>query len=84
MSDGTLLSNFVHHKKHYLGYMTISNISSKICQMPGMHSVLMATPLPITIMNHNIPQQWLAEQQYTNRDVLREVHGHVLQPLTIK
>jgi len=84
MSDGTHLSNFAGDKKEWPVYMTIGNLSSKICQMPSTHSVIMVTLLPIPIKNHNIPQKRLDEQRQTNWDVPNEVLRQVLQPLTFK
>jgi len=66
MSDGTHLLNFAGHKKEWPVYMTIGNPSSKIRQMPSTHSVVMVAPLPIPIMNRNIPQKRLVEQRRTN------------------
>jgi len=84
MSDGTHLSNFAGDKKEWPVYMTIGNLSSKICQMPSTHTVVMVALLPIPIKNHNIPQKRLDEQRQTNREVLNEVLRQVLQPLTLK
>jgi len=52
--------------------------------MPSMHSVVMVTLLPIPIKNRNITQKLLDEQRQTNQEVLNEVLGWVLQPLTSK
>jgi len=84
MSDGTHLSNFAGNKKERPVYMTISNLSSKIPQMPSMHRVVMVALLPIPIKNRNIPHKWLDEQRQTNREVLNEVLRRLLQPLTFK
>jgi hypothetical protein len=84
MSDRTHLSNFAGDKKEWPLYMTIGNLSSKICQMPSMHSVVMVALLPIRIKNHNIPQKRLDEQRQTNREVLDEVLRPLLLPLTSK
>jgi len=84
MSDGTHLSNFAGYKKEWPVYMTIGNLSSKICQMPSMHSVVMVAPLPIPIKNGNILQKRLNEQWQTNREVLNEVLRQFLPPLTCK
>jgi len=73
MSDGTHLSNFAGDKNQWPVYMTIGNLSSKICQMPSTHRVVMVALLPILIRNCNIPQKRLDEQQQTNREVLNEV-----------
>jgi len=64
--------------------MTIGNLSSKICQMPSTHSVVMVALLPISIKNRNIPRKRRNVQRQTNRDVLNEVLWQVLQPLTFK
>jgi len=84
MSDGTHLSNFAADKKEWPVYMTIGNLSSKIRQMPSMHTVVMVAHLPIPIKNRNIPQKRLDDQQETNREVLKKVLRSVLQPLTSK
>jgi len=84
MSDGTHLSNFAGDKKVWPVYMTISNRSSKLRQMPSTHSVVMVTLLPILIKNRNIPQKQLDEQRHTNQEVLNEVLRRILQPLTFK
>jgi hypothetical protein len=84
MSDETHLSNFASDKKEWPVYMTIGNVSSKICQMPTADTVAMVALLPIPIKNRNIPQKWLDEQQQTNREVLNELLRRVLQPLTCK
>jgi len=55
MSDGTHLPNFAGNKKGWPVYMTIGNLSSKLCQMPSMHSVVMVSLLPIPNKNRNIP-----------------------------
>jgi len=77
MSDGMRLSNFAGDKKEWPVYKTTGNLSSKLRQMPSMHSVVMVALLPIPIKNRNIPQEWLDEQQHTHREVLNEV---LLQP----
>jgi len=64
--------------------MTIGNLSSKIRQMPTMHSIIMVALLPIPINNRNISQKWLDEQRQTNQEVLNKVLRQVLQPLTFK
>jgi hypothetical protein len=84
MSDRTHLSNFASDKKEWPVYMTIGNLSSKICQMPTPDTVVMVALLPIQIKNHNIPQKRLDEQQQTNREVLNELLRRVLQLLTCK
>jgi hypothetical protein len=55
MSDGIHLSNFAGDKQKWPVYMTIGNLSSKICQMPSAHTVLMVALLPIPIHHRNIP-----------------------------
>jgi len=84
MSDGTHLSNYAGDKKEWPVYMTIGNLSSKIRQMPSVHTVVMVALLPIPIKNRNIPQKRLDEQRQTNREVLNEVLRRVLQPLTFE
>jgi len=54
MSDGMHLSNFSGDKNEGPVYMTIGNLSSKLCQMPSTHSVVMVALLPIPIRNLNI------------------------------
>jgi len=84
MSDGTHLSNFAGDKKEWPIYMTIGNLSSKLRQIPSMHSVIIVALLPIPIKNGNIPVKRLDEQRQTNREVLNEVLRRVLHPLTFK
>jgi hypothetical protein len=84
MSDGIHLSNFAGDNTEWPVYMSIGNQSSKICQMPSMHGVVMVALLPIPIKNRNIPQKRMDEQWQTNREVLNEVLRRLLQPLTFK
>jgi hypothetical protein len=84
MSDGTHLSNLAADKQEWPVYMTIGNLSSKVCHMPSMHNVMIVALLPIPIKNRNIPQNWMAEQRQTNREVLNEVLRRLLDPLTFK
>jgi len=84
MSDRTHLSNFAGDKKEWPVYMTICNLSSKICQRPSMHSVVMVALLPIPIKNRNIPQKQVDEQRQKNWEVLNEVLRRLLQPHTFK
>jgi len=84
MSDGTHLSNFAGDQKEWPVYMTIPNLSSKICQMPSTHTILMVALLPIPIKHRNSLQKRLDEQWQTNREVLNEVLRRLLQPLTFK
>ena len=84
MSDGTHLSKFAGHKKEWPVYMTIVIQSSKICQIPSTHSIVMVALLPIAIQKRIYPQNRLDEQQQTHREVLNEVLQRVLQPLTVK
>jgi len=84
MSDGTHLLNFAGDNKEWPEYMTIGNLSSRIRQMPAMHSIVMVDLLPIPIKNRNIPQKRLDEQRQTNREVLNKVLRRLLQPLTFK
>jgi hypothetical protein len=56
-------SNYAGDKKQWPGYMTIGTLSSMICQMPSMHSIVMVALLPIPIIKYNIPQTWLDEQR---------------------
>jgi hypothetical protein len=46
-----------------------------------MHSIIMVALLPIPIKNCDIPQQLLAKQGHTNREVLNKVLRRVVQPL---
>jgi len=62
MSDGTHLSNFAGDKKEWPVYITIGNLSSKIRQMPSLHSVVMVALQPIPIKNRNIPRKRLEKQ----------------------
>ena len=82
VSDETHLSNFTWDKSEWAVYMPIANVSSKIWQIPSTHSVGMVTLLPNPINNCNILWKWLDELQQTNREVLNEVLGQELQPLT--
>ena len=73
MSDGTHFSNFAGNKKEQRVYMTISNLSSKIRQVPAMHTVVMVALLLIPIKNCNIAPKRLDEQWQTILEVLNEV-----------
>jgi len=84
MSDGTHLLNFSGDKKEWPVYMTICNLSTKLRQMPSMHSVVMIALVPILIKNCKIAQQRLDKEGQTNREVLNEVLRQVLHPLTFK
>jgi hypothetical protein len=84
MYEGTHLSNFPGDKKEWPVYMTIGNLSSKLRQMPSIHSVIMVALLGIPIKNRNIPQKRLDEQRHTNREVRNAVLAWVLQLLTCK
>jgi len=85
MSNGIHLSNFAGDKKEWPVYMTYSNLSSKIRQMPSAHTVIMVALLSITIKNRNIfPKRLDEQQQQTNCEVLNELLRRVLQPLTFK
>jgi hypothetical protein len=84
MYEGTHLSNFPGDKKEWPVYMTIGNLSSKLRQMPSIHSIIMVALLGIPIKNRNIPQKRLDEQRHTNREVRNAVLAWVLQPLTCK
>ena len=81
ISDRTHLWDFAGDKKEWPVYMTIGNLSSKIGQMPSAHTVVMVALLPIPIKNRNIPPKQLDEQRHTDREVLNEVLGRVLQRL---
>ena len=83
-SDGTHLSNFASKKTEWTAYITIGNLSSKICQMPSTNRVIRVARLPIWIDNGNIPQERLDEQLRTNQKMLTEVLCRVLQPLMFK
>jgi hypothetical protein len=82
MSNGTHLSNVPGDKKEWPVYITIGNLSSKICQMPSAHTVVMVALLPIPIKNRNIHLKRLDMQWQTDLEVLNEVLWRVLQPLT--
>jgi hypothetical protein len=84
MSDGTHLSNFAGDKKEWPVFMTIGNLSSKIRQVPSVHTVVMVALLLIPIKNRNIPQKRLDELRQTHHEVLNEVLWWVLQPFTFK
>ena len=84
MSNGIHLSNFAGRKKQWPVYMTIGNLSSKIHQMPSMHSAIMVALLPIPIKSRNIHQKRLDEQRLRNQDALNKVLRWVLQPLTFE
>ena len=84
MSDGTYVSNFAGYKKEWPVYMTIDNLSSTIRRRRSTHSVVMVALLPVQIKTRNIPVTRLDEQWQTNQEVLNEVLGQVLQPLTIR
>jgi hypothetical protein len=70
MSNGKHISNFAGNKKQWPVYMTFGNLSSKLCQMPSTHSVLMVALLAIPINNRSIPHKRLDDQWHTNRTVL--------------
>jgi len=82
MSDGTHLSNFAGDKTEWPVYMTIGNLSSKLCQMPLTHSVVMVALRPIPVRNRNIPPKQLDGLRPTNRKGLNDVLQRVLHPLT--
>jgi prepilin-type processing-associated H-X9-DG protein len=84
MSNRTHLSNFAGDKKEWPVYMTIRNLSSKICQTPSTHSIVIVALLPIPIKDPNIPQKRLDEQRHTNREVLNDVPRQLLRALTFK
>jgi hypothetical protein len=56
--DGTHLSNFGGNKKEWPVYMTVGNLSSKICQMLSTQRVVMVALLPIPIINRKSAQKW--------------------------
>jgi len=84
MSDRTHLSNFAGDKREWPVYMTISNLSSMIRQMPSTRSVVMVAHVPIPIKNRNIPQKRLDEQRQTNWQVLNKALQRVLKTLTLE
>jgi len=84
MSDVTHCSNLAGNKNEWPVYMTIGNVSSKLCHMPSTHSIVMVALWPIPLKNRNIPQKRLEKKRHTKRDVLNEVLRRVLQPLTCK
>jgi hypothetical protein len=65
MSNEIHVSKIVGHKKEWPVYMTIGNLSLKICQMPSAHSIIMVALLPIPIKKPNIPPKRLDEQWQT-------------------
>jgi galactitol-specific phosphotransferase system IIC component len=73
MSDGTHLSNFAGNMEEWPVYMTIGNLSSKICYMPSICSVLMVALQPIPTKIRNIYQKRLGDQRQTNREVQNKV-----------
>jgi len=82
MSVGTHLSNFAGDKNELPVYTTIGNPSSKLRQIPSMHSIIMVALKPIPIKNRNILQKRLDGQRQTHREVLKEVLRQELHPLT--
>jgi len=64
--------------------MKITDLSSKIRQMPSTHSVAMIALRLIGGMNHNTLHVRLDEWLQANREVLDEVLRRVLQPLIFK
>jgi len=64
--------------------MAIGNLSSKICQMPSVHIVVMVTLLPIQMKNRDIPQMRMDDQWETIREMLNNVLWQVMQPLACK
>jgi len=84
MSNRTHLSNFAGDKNECPLYMTIGNLSSKICQMPSINSIVMFALLSIQIKNRNIPSRLLDEQWRTTREVLNEAPRRLLPPLIFK
>jgi len=84
MSDRTHLSNFAGDKKEWPVYMTISNLSSMIRQLPSTHSIVIVAILPIPIKNRNIPEKRLDERRQTHRELPNEVLWQVLQRPTCK
>jgi hypothetical protein len=81
MSDETHLSNLAADKKEWPAYVRMRNPSSKVCQMPSKHSIVMVDLLPIPINNRNIPQKRLGEQQQPNPEVVIKVLRRMHQPL---
>jgi hypothetical protein len=84
MSNGTHLSNFAANKKECAVYLPFGNISSKIRQMPSMHSIVKVALLHIPIKNRNIPQKSLDEHWESNRAVLNALLCRLLLPVTFK
>jgi len=62
--------------------MTIGIVSSKICQIPSMHSIVMVPLMNIAIKNHNIPQKRLDEQQQIHWEALNMILWWVFHRLT--
>jgi len=54
-SDGTHLPNFAGDNTEWPVNIMIGNLSSKIRQIPSMHSMVLVALLPIPIKNRNIP-----------------------------
>jgi hypothetical protein len=84
MSGRTHFLNIAGDKKEWPVYMTFVNISSKICQRPSTHSVILFVLLRIAIKNRNSRHKLLDEPQQTNREVLHKLLRRVLQPLHFK
>ena len=84
MSDGTHLSNCAGEHNEWHVFMTIGKRSSKICQMPSTHTIVMVALLPCAIKNRTISHKQLDEQRPTKQEVLNKALQRVLQPLTVK
>jgi hypothetical protein len=66
VTDRTHHTNFAANNKVWTVYMSIGNLSLKICLVPSMHSVKMVSLLPIPIKISSIPLMRLDEQWQTN------------------
>jgi hypothetical protein len=64
--------------------MSIGNLSSKIRQMPSIHSIIMVAVLQIAINNPNKTPNGLDTQLQAHRQVLKKLLPQVLASLTFK
>jgi len=84
LSNGTHLSNFAGDKKEFPVYISIRNVSSKICQIGSTSGIVIIALLPFPIKNRKICQKWLDELRQTYRELLNKVLRRGLQGLTVK
>jgi hypothetical protein len=66
ISHRTHLWHFASDIKDWPVYKKIGNLSLKCRQVPSTQNIRMVAPLPIAIINLNIPQTRLDEQWHTN------------------